>query len=128
MRSIYVLCLRGIWPGKVLHRFEVFRFLSFDALLHTARKWPDTLTKSCRICWKTFKVWPFWGIMHYKVKWSHGVFFFFAERQMFRIPGKCNSRSYNSHLFVRIIAKFDKLNFKQKTFGFVIISGGKEVN
>ena len=65
--------------------------------------------------------------MHYKVKWSHGVFFF-AERQMFRITGKCNSRSYNSHLFVRIIAKFGKLNFKQKTFGFVMISGGKEVS
>ena len=59
---------------------------------------------------------------------GHMVFFFFAEGQMFWITGKCNSRSYNSHLFVRIIAKFDKLNFKQKTFGFMMISGGKEVN
>ena len=47
----------------------IFYFSTFNPLMHNAQNWSDTLWKFCSICCKIFKVfWPFWDIMHLRVK------------------------------------------------------------
>ena len=46
--------------------------------MHNVLKWSNTLLKSCSICCRFLKcVWPFWGIIHERVK----LFLFLHEFQ-----------------------------------------------